>query len=357
MGKGGDNPNDQSACLSMNANIQEDSSSSLLADSKRVQFTYQLVRQITGLNAEELLLNPNTGETVKDPKEQNKVMVHNLMLRIAPQAFRDPEKLRNALDLYYTILLDGDRRANHLWHYYDERVKGWWTPGAAQSARQWYGLPADDQGLLKPEELAQAVQRALGSDNWLERMQQAPSQTLAQSSSQTPDEKEIRMEFLEQLAMGMSQEEQTSLRKAVELLPSWGQPIDIPQDCEAEVASVLEDLSVGLSEEGLPVVQAHGTKAALVADAWQSWMASPYCDVVSEQLRIDQRQPDDPQWLSHMGSLCARTPWHSTQGRKILRPLAKAQESRLRKIAIDLLSKPSRPSKAPKRQPDLVAQI
>jgi hypothetical protein len=365
----------------------EDNSQDLLSSAGRVTHTYHLARQLTGLSAKDLLRNPQNGEVVTNPKEQNKVIAHNLLLRLVPEAFSDPVKYQNALDLYYAVLLDGDLKAKHLWHYYDDRVKGWWTPGSGAAARAWYGLSVNSVGELQPDELPAKMATALQLPNWLDAIRHAPSATLARSidlpdrllSPRVPlleqpvvqkyitaiapleiamnNETAVRLQNVDELAgaAGLGDTEKKALMQAAALLPSWSQQIDIRPDCPSDAGSILREISVSQSTEGLPVVQASGKLSKILADGWQGWMASSWCDLVAEEIRQRSGHRDDLSWLERTRTLCSRSPWQSPQGRKMLRPEARRQESRLRKITLDLLSSPPKPSKAPARQPDLQA--
>ena len=387
MGKGGDDTCNSQSMSSMALLTVSDDSRHLLAGAGRILYTYQLAHESTGLSAAELLRNPRNGETTTNPKDQNRVMVHNALLHLVPEAFQDSLKYKNALDLYQVLLLDGDLKANHLWHYYDDRIAGWWTPGAGAAARAWYGLPKNKLGELKPEGLAAALRSAMDKPNWLEAMERNPSATLAHSidlddhglvADQPLAQQPIVESYLQEIhpvqphldaqlavrlqdtarlaeAAGLGSKERKLLLQASALLPAWAQTPQIPANCPDDVRSILQETQVGQSPEGLPVVEASGKLSKLLVDGWQGWMASPWCDLVAEEIRQKSGHPDNLQWLERSRILCSRSPWQSPQGRKLMRPNAKKQESRLRKIIVDLLSSPAKTSKAPARQPELKA--
>jgi hypothetical protein len=371
MGKGGDNCQGIGIGAAL-ADSAEDLA--LLGDAKRIGFTYQLTHQLTGLGVRDLLTEPRGGTLVTDAKNQNKVMVHNALMQIIPEAFSDRDKYQRALDMYYALLLDGDIRANHLWHYIDERTRGWWTPGAGRAAMNWYGLPLDREG-LQVDGLASAIRKGLDQPVFFQHLVRSPVATLAScvdplgeydprqplaeqaavdelwhevDAGDLPKSAEnvVRMHYAREATSSMEHAERHALIEALSSLPAWGMQPNNQDSLSSAARQLVEGLQVSQSEDGLPQVKAKASSAQL-ADLWQAWMASPWCDRISHDLQIASGAQDDLEWLERTRQVCWRTSWKSSWGRKHLQKGARAQESRLRKIAQDLLQPGKRPSKAP----------
>lgn len=89
-------------------------------------------------------------------------MTQEALIPVLEPKRRNSLELARAEELLITVALDGDRAANHLYHWLLDDA--YWTPAAALAAIGFYGLPHDPKtGLLEPALLFDAIDRAVTS--------------------------------------------------------------------------------------------------------------------------------------------------------------------------------------------------
>lgn len=87
-------------------------------------------------------------------------MVKDALRPVINPQNRSKEEMARANELVVTIALDGDRAANHLYHWRCSGAE--WTPSTALAAIGFYQLPHDPfTGLLEPSRLLNAVHQAI----------------------------------------------------------------------------------------------------------------------------------------------------------------------------------------------------
>lgn len=336
--------------------------------SARARHTFALLDAADTFKREYLLRDLSApSKSLADDQADAPTMVHNALMRWIPSSYSghpryNPEHEIRRRELYFCLLLDGDRRADHTYFYTDPVAGSEWTLAAGAAVRGWYGLPHDDQGHLLSEGLPDALRDAMDvSAPLLSALRHEPLRTLANCIdlpeplpdlyAELPDvvfpERLNRLGWLRvrdagALAReaGLKDRERRLLEIAAVYAPGFSvDPAAAAQQARAglgedgeAVGALIEELQVHRSPEGLPVLAPRTRLGALLADAQQSWMASPWCDEALAAWRAAEGRDDDLQMLLVAKDLCARTPWHSTVGRARFAGPARRQETRLRSL-------------------------
>lgn len=348
--------------------------------SHRAQETFKLLQEAGQFTTKYLLRDlSNPQSTVKPSLADADDMTHNALMQWIPSSYQGhagyvEEHQQLGQELLYTIMLDGDRKANHLYFYKDRRMNAVWTLGSAASARGWYKLPHDGNGNLVAQGLADAVKESMNhpEGSFLQAMVKTPMQTMAMSVD--VHEKNVStQDFMPHFAMlsqecrqalgsyiskepsvpssplkhlkiktalllayqeQLSQLEKNLLLHAVALSPDWNCSVEdsLKQTSDPKLQQLLLDIAPTQSVDDYPMMNPQTKLGKILADVQQSWMASTWCDWGIYQWQQNFDIKDNAQNLDTMRNTIPRTPWHTAYGRKKLSPVAKTQESRLRAL-------------------------
>lgn len=353
--------------------------------SKRAQFTYALLEAASQLSPELILRDlDNPSSTVASHLADAPDMIHNVFMDWIPSSYQgwdgyDPEHEELRKELFYAILLDGDRKAEHTYFYRDKESQGEWTLGAGNALRGWYRLPIDNSGAIVPGGLKQSVQAVLDKNPplFLESLRQKPSDTLARCCDIAPQEtspkeifdrlNEYDSEFKNKIGNSLLESpssasaslyrlnlknaldlcEQAQLDKdqskllieTIRYMPIYGtgqiqntQELEMSNNKQAIIDLIKELSPLQSDQPEVYITKPNSKLGKLLADVQQSWLASPLCDLAAEQQRRIIGNQDQEFWLQRSRCLAVRAPWHSSEGRKNFQALAKRQETRIRSI-------------------------
>lgn len=362
--------------------------------SARAKHIYTLLQQAGGFPREYLLRDIyQPKRLVPDDKVDGPNLLHNAFMHWAPSSYPGhpgyvPEHEPRRRELFYALLLEGDRRANHTFFWRDKEIGGEWTLAAGAAVRGWYQFPVDEQGNIIPEHVEETVRRQIdsGLPLFVDSLRQQPSQTLASCCWEPPEPGCDRKSLLrrlsaEQLSAPAARALETAitakaeegkasfalqalrLRDALELADAeqleaaerevlllaaafsspFGQaPLSQDQlyqrigdfQLADQVAGLLADCAPRPADGDphLPVLAPKTRLGKTLADVQQSWMASRWCDAAAELQRQATGAADEADWLERTRHLCVRSGWHTKAGRERFAFAAKRQEARLRSL-------------------------
>jgi hypothetical protein len=343
--------------------------------SVRAQNTFKLLQEAGSFSSETLLWDITKRQYVSAKDADAQPMAHNAFMRWLPSSYHGHqgyiphhEPLRN--EMMNAILLDGDRRANHVYFYRDPANNAVWTLGSAAATRGWYRLPHDGQGNISPQGLQHAVQEGAfnRTGSFLQSLRRGPINTLAYcvdiyepgvgielqtrlSTLSSESQKAVMDGY--RLAKGVPDEPLYNLRirmaldladdaklddagrerlvRAASHLEAWGVQAESPRR-DPEVASLLAEVRPVESIDGFHMMDPHSTEGRLLADVAKGWMASSLCDWGIEQWRRAHSHDDSADRLDEIRENIARSPWASKEGKVRYEKKAKMQETRLRSL-------------------------
>lgn len=355
--------------------------------STRARHTYLLLAQAGGFDEQYLLRDVlgGTGRTLPAAKADAKNMTHNALMAWLPAGYsghdgHDPHAEDVRAELFYMLLLDGDRRADHTYFYRAPSSKGGeWTLASGRAVAAWYSIPVDDTGRLNADTLAEAVAAAPGRrrELFVDALRARPLDTLAQCAPAEPGAladdmfgacrdlpEDVRRAVAQRLGdvedaaeaaavgirardalrlaakAGLSDGDRDVLLQACAYAPVPGQDAALAAErARAQLgaggqraAAIIEEMQANRSVEGLPVLEPESALGKLAADATQSFLACEGGDRVARRYADDLGLGAGVEAVDRLRDLCARTPWHSQPGRALMAAAARRQETRLRSL-------------------------
>lgn len=364
--------------------------------SARARETYKLL-EACGLDRQWLLTDLESDTVMAADKVDSFTLVHNAIMSWVVAAYPGHEGYEPLLerwrdDIAFVLMLDGDHKADHIFFYQDTERDGYWTVGMGQAARSYYGLPSDENGGLVAEGLERHLRGSMlrPEDCFSSRLMETPTAVLGYCAERDlgdgsdvvvdptaipagaraviepieslPLEERLAISALADLTKDVGLDEQAL--SDLYIAAAWAAPYGAPSGAgreygadriSSEQAARVRDLLGELEpapdqETGLPVISPTSEPGKLLADARRAWMASRYCDLVSDQQRLAYGADDDARWLDRTRVLCARTGFSTRKGRELLAPSAKRQEARLRGVIGFLAGRQIRADKSLGRQ-------
>lgn len=318
----------------------------------------------------------NGGRAVAAGELDSPIPAHNALMRWLPSSYPGHDGYIPAHDaagreLLFTLMLDGDRKADHLFFWRDRDAGAEWTPAVAGLCRGWYNLPHDGWGRLVSDGLADAIAdgpyrqprsfvQALRDDplgtmaaacdlqepavdleelraSWdpdLERRLRERLNALAAISAEHESLCRVRLRDAAMLAdeLDLNREQRALLVEAC----AHDLPFSAGPAPSASVADALAQAGWGASADGahLPVAQPHSPMGAALADVRLAGLAARSADRHAALLAAEAGvgAADGAAQLEVLRARCARTPLHTTAGRRLWQKQLRAQEARLRAI-------------------------
>lgn len=303
------------------------------------------------------------------------VVAHNALMRWLPSSYPGhggyvPAHEPASRELFYTLMLDGDRKADHLFFWRDRYAAAEWTPAVAAVCRGYYRLPHDGFGRLVSAGLARSIIDAPHRQPvpFVEALRADPLAVLGDSCDLLePDidhdemmsswhrlDRAFALRVADRLA-GLHPSIQELMR--VRMRDAWrlsdamalsaSDRVVLLEACAhdhpfsdakpaREVVALRRQAGWTASNAGasLPLAQPTNALSAALADlrlaSYAARSADRFFAAVATAEGISPSDGGD--FLEVLRARCARTPLHTAEGRRLWTRALRAQEARLRSI-------------------------